>query len=184
MQKKLKRGFTLIELMIVVAILGILAAVAIPAFIQYMRTAKSSEATQNLDGIHKGASSYFGNEWIARGMGQTAKGRCLPSSVTWTPSATPTSSKYIQTTVATQFTGNATWAAFNFVPQDDFYYHYQYTLSATAGCNLASNTLLTYQAEGDLDGDGVKSLFERQGIITSDGTLSHVGGFYKQNPNE
>ena len=60
MIRKLKeRGFTLIELMIVVAIIGILAAVAIPAFMEYMKKSKSSEASLNLNKIGKNLKTEF-----------------------------------------------------------------------------------------------------------------------------
>ena len=54
-----KDGFTLIELMIVVAIIGILAAIAIPNFLKYQAKAKTSEALSNLKGIFTSEISYF-----------------------------------------------------------------------------------------------------------------------------
>src|SRR5436190_4168647 len=57
--RKNQKGFTLIELMIVVAIIGILAAVAIPAFLDYMKKGKRSEAELNLDAIKKSNKTTF-----------------------------------------------------------------------------------------------------------------------------
>ncbi len=52
------KGFALIELMVVVAILGILAAVAIPAYREFRVKAKRSEAYLNLDGIRTHEEAY------------------------------------------------------------------------------------------------------------------------------
>jgi prepilin-type N-terminal cleavage/methylation domain-containing protein len=53
-----KKGFTLIELMIVVAIVGILAAISIPAYIQYTIKAKLSEVTMAMDALAQAATEY------------------------------------------------------------------------------------------------------------------------------
>ena len=55
-----KKGFTLIELMIVVAIIGILAAIAIPNFLKFQAKSKQSEAKTNLKAIYVAETGYFG----------------------------------------------------------------------------------------------------------------------------
>jgi prepilin-type N-terminal cleavage/methylation domain-containing protein len=59
-----KRGFTLVELMIVVAIIGILAAIAIPAFIKYIKRSKASEAPGFIKKMQDGGKTYFESDQV------------------------------------------------------------------------------------------------------------------------
>jgi prepilin-type N-terminal cleavage/methylation domain-containing protein len=67
---KLNSGFTLVELMIAVAIVGVLAAVAIPAYTGYIRRSYISEGTSSIAAIKQGMESYFSVNgcYISAGM--------------------------------------------------------------------------------------------------------------------
>jgi type IV pilus assembly protein PilA len=70
--KQVQKGFTLIELMIVVAIIGILAAIAIPAYSDYTAKAQASETFVLLDGLKSAIASAMSENPAAASCGVPA----------------------------------------------------------------------------------------------------------------
>ncbi len=167
MLRNAKKGFTLIELMIVVAIIGILAAVAIPAFMKYIRRSKTSEATMNLRKLFDSSVSYFEAEHAARN-GDLVDKQFPVSTIGQTPARDfcQTGDKF--TSLEGDWT-EATWMALNFGLSDPHYYKYQYV----AGGSQQTSSF-TARSNGDLDCDGSQSTFER--VATVDPSMNVVGG--------
>ena len=90
MKKQIQQGFTLIELMIVVAIIGILAAVAIPAYQDYTAKAQASEAYTLLGGLKTPVGEAMSND--------AATGCAIPT-------GTISTGKYVNTITATLTAG-------------------------------------------------------------------------------
>ena len=80
--KKIQQGFTLIELMIVVAIIAILAAIALPAYQDYVARSQVSEAASLASGARTAVSEEFANKGEFTGINNTTAGLTKAGSIT------------------------------------------------------------------------------------------------------
>jgi type IV pilus assembly protein PilA len=147
-RRRSRAGFTLIELMIVVGIVGVLAAIAIPAFSGYAQRARASEAFTMLGEIRQRQESYrveFGRYCAA---------------TDWNPANYGSSS-----TVVSFDTTDPNWAQLGARPDGPLRFQYRVLTgvpgapSGIPGMNT-NDFWFVAQAQGDLDEDGDEVAFE------------------------
>lgn len=164
-------GLTLVEVAAIVAVAGVLLAMFIPTFVRELRTSKTTEATNHLRLLHQRSAAYFVERRRPDEDGPTET-RCLPPVAGPTPRL-PTETPHEVDFQSEDTPGHETWRALGFAPEIPVRFTYTYE-PTSSGCGLRSpegTYLLTIRAEGDLDDDGERSIFERRARATDDGQL-------------
>jgi type IV pilus assembly protein PilA len=178
-----KRGFTLVELMIVVAIIGVLAALAIYGVRKYLTNAKTAEARMGIGRLAKDAQLAYEREDVEKGIiplaGTAAIAHKLCSDgkpVPLLPAAIKnlkyqsTPSDWTSPPVSPGVA--AGWTCLKFTMSDPQYFQYEYKLDKGDQLGIAPgqpNDHFTAHAHGDLDGDGDLSDLSMEGELQPEG---------------
>ena len=160
-RRRSTEGFTAVEVSLIFAVLGVLLAAAVPAFVRATRLSKVAEAQEELARLHQRAALYYATPQVVDGKKQL---RCLPDAAGPTPEVPSAEPKAVDFSAA-EAKGAQTWHALGFAPANPVRYRYSF-VPALPGCSRAAELpvgapLLTLRAEGDLDADGTLSRFER-----------------------
>ncbi len=167
-------GFTLIELMIVVAIVGILAVLAVYGVRKYIANAKTAEARNSLGQIGKDASAAYEREGMAAtvmGLGNSTgivRQLCTDASSTVPSGKASIKGQKYQSRPSEWNADGATFgkgfSCLRFVMNDPQYFMYGY-----AGSGSTSGSTFVATANGDLNGDDNTSAFRINGSIQNGG---------------